>query len=88
MLPTDIDKLTDDELDKLIASEELKCKIEPKTGKLVCATPEAINRAIARLRNPVKQVVFEVTTESPAAPVTESPAVPAEPNTRLNPTES
>ncbi|GAJ19319.1 unnamed protein product, partial [marine sediment metagenome] len=51
------------------------CKIEPKTGKLICATSEDINKAIARLKNPVKQVVFEVTTEpapaAPAAPVVE-----------------
>jgi len=76
-MSTDIDKLTDEELDKLIESEELKCKIEPKTGKLVCATSEDINRAIAKLKNPVKQVIFEVTTEvpivePPAAPVTEN----------------
>lgn len=64
---TDIESLTDEQLDELIASEELKCKIEPKTGKLVCATSEDINKAIARLKNPVKQVVFEVTVE-PAEP--------------------
>ncbi len=75
MLPTDIDSLTDEQLEELIASEELKCKIEPKTGKMICATPEVINRAIARLKNPVKQVVFEVTSET-------------EPDTHLNPTES
>jgi len=88
MLPTDIDKLTDEELDKLIESEELKCKIDPKTQRLVCATPEAINRAIARLKKPVTQVVFEVTSEpapvAPAAPAASEP----EPDTRLNPTES
>jgi len=82
MLPTDIDKLTDEELDQLIASEELKCKINPATGELKCATPEDINRAIARLRNPVKRVVFEVTTEpAPIAPVTESEPAPATPST-------
>lgn len=70
MLPTDIDELTDEQLDELVASEELKCKIEPKTGKLVCATSEDINRAIARLKTPVKQVVFEVTV-SPAPEPTE-----------------
>ena len=71
-MSTEIDELTDEELDKLIESEELKCKIEPKTQRLVCATSEDINRAIARLRKPVKQVIFEVTTEPPAEPVTES----------------
>ncbi|GAI63566.1 unnamed protein product [marine sediment metagenome] len=72
MLPTDIDKLTDEQLDEFLASVELKCKIEPETGKMICPIPEDINRAIARLRQPVKQVVFEVTTESaPAAPVAE-----------------
>jgi len=60
---TDIDSLTDEQLDELIASEELKCKIDPKSGELKCATSEDINRAIARLKNPVKKVVFEVTTE-------------------------
>lgn len=72
---TDIDKLTDEELDQLVASEELKCKIDPKSGDIKCATSEDLNRAIARLRNPVKRVVFEVTSE----PV---------PDTRLNTTES
>jgi len=73
MLLTDIDKLTDEQLDTLIASEELKCKIDPKSGELKCATPEAINRAIARLKIPVKRVVFEVTSEpepEPAHPET------------------
>lgn len=75
-MSTDIDKLTDEELDKLIESEELKCKIDPKSGDLKCATSEDLNRAIARLKNPVKRVVFEVTTEppdtekTPKAPVT------------------
>ncbi len=72
---TDVDKLTDEELETLVASEELKCKIDPKSGDIKCATPEVINRAIARLKNPVKRVVFEVTSE------------PA-PDTRLNTTES
>jgi len=65
----DINELTDEQLEQLVEAEELKCKIDPKTGELKCATSEDINRAIARLRNPVKRVVFEVTTE-PA--VTES----------------
>jgi len=78
MLPTDIDNLTDEELDNLLEAEELKCRIDPKTQRLVCATPENINRAIARLKKPIKQVVFEVAAE---------PA-PAAPDTRLNPTES
>ncbi|MBA7584497.1 hypothetical protein ES708_26452 [subsurface metagenome] len=69
---TDIDKLTDEELCQLIASEELRCKINPATGELKCATPEDINRAIARLKNPVKRVVFEVTSEPAPEPVTES----------------
>ena len=87
MLPTDIDQLTDEELDQLIGSEELKCKIDPKSGELKCATSEDINRAIARLKNPVKRVVFEVITEPvPAAPAASEPE-PA-PDTRLNPTES
>jgi len=60
----DINSLTDDQIDELIASEELKCKIEPTTGKMICPIPEVINKAIARLRNPVKQVVFEVKVES------------------------
>ncbi|MBA7552898.1 hypothetical protein ES705_45475 [subsurface metagenome] len=75
MLPTDIDILTDEQLEELIASEELKCKIVPATGELKCATSEDLNRAIARLKNPVKRVVFEVTSEP-------------EPDTHLNPTES
>jgi len=74
----DIDQLTDEQLEQLVEAEELKCKIEPKTGELKCATSEDLNRAIARLKNPVKRVVFEITTEpaptlvQPAAPVTES----------------
>ncbi|GAI59089.1 unnamed protein product [marine sediment metagenome] len=87
---TDIDKLTDEQLEELVASQELKCKIEPKSGELKCATPEVINRAIARLRNPVARVVFEVTSE-PAAigvhpPMSKQPE--PKPDTRLNPTES
>jgi len=60
---TDIDKLTDEELDKLIESEELKCKIDPKTGDVKCATSEDLSRAIARLKNQPKRIIFEVTTE-------------------------
>ncbi|MBA7589158.1 hypothetical protein ES708_31234 [subsurface metagenome] len=71
----DIDSLTDEQLEELIASEELKCKIVPSTGELKCITPEVINRAIARLKNPVKRIVFEVPSET-------------EPDTHLNPTES
>jgi len=59
----DIDKRSDEELDRLIESEELKCKIDPKSGELKCATSEHLNRAIARLKNPVKRVVFEVVSE-------------------------
>jgi len=67
----DIDKLNDEELGQLLESEELKCKVDAKSQRLVCATSEDISRAIARLKKPVKQVVFEVTTtELPAAPVT------------------
>ncbi|MBA7548589.1 hypothetical protein ES705_41050 [subsurface metagenome] len=69
----DIDKLTNEELEQLVESEELKCKIDSKTGELKCATSEDMNRAIARLKNPVKRVVFEVTSA---------------PDTRLNTTES
>lgn len=76
---TDIDSLTDEQLDELVASQELKCKIDPKSGDIKCVTPEVINRAIARLKNPVKRVVFEVTSE---------PVEPPVPDTRLNPTES
>jgi len=77
MLPTDIDKLTDEEVEALLETTELKCKVDPKTQKLICATPEDINRAIARLKKPIKQLVFEVTTEPEPAP-----------DPRLNPTES
>lgn len=62
-MPTDIDELTDEQLDELIASEELKCRIDPKTGDIKCATPENINRAIARLKNQPKRIIFEVTSE-------------------------
>jgi len=67
----DIDKLTDAELDQLVQSEELKCKIEPKTGELKCATTEEISRAIARLRNPPKKLIFEVAVETAPPGVTE-----------------
>ena len=59
----DINELTDEQLDELIKSQELKCKIDPASGELKCATSEDISRAIARLKNPVKRVVFEVTSE-------------------------
>ncbi|GAH93607.1 unnamed protein product [marine sediment metagenome] len=72
-MSTEIDELTDEEIDELVASEELKCKIEPRTQRLVCATSEDISRAIGRLRKPVKQLLFEVTTtEPPTEPVTQS----------------
>ncbi|MBA7714725.1 hypothetical protein ES703_123757 [subsurface metagenome] len=82
----DIDKLTDEELEQLLEAEELKCKIDPKTQRLVCATSEDINRAIARLKNPVKQVVFEVTVEP--VPEPEPEPVTELPVSKLNPTES
>ena len=69
-MSTDIDKLTDEQLDQLIESEELKCKIDPKTGDVKCATSEDLSRAIARLKNQPKRIIFEVTTE---APVVEPP---------------
>lgn len=81
-MPTDIDKLTDEELETLIASEELKCKIDPKTQSLKCPTSEDLNRAIARLKKPIKHLVFEVTTEPVPEPAPELPV------TKLNPTES
>lgn len=71
MLPTDINKLTDEELDQLIASEELKCKIDPKTGDVKCATSEDISRAIARLKNQPKRIIFEVTTGPALEPIPE-----------------
>ena len=67
-IPMDIDTLTDEELEKLIASEELKCKIDPTTGSMKCATSEDLNRAIARLKKPVKHLVFEVTSEPAPEP--------------------
>jgi len=80
-MPTDIDKLTDEELEQLVSSEELKCKI--KDGALVCATSEDLNRAIARLKKQPNRLIFEVTPEPEPKPEPE----PA-PDTRLNPTES
>jgi len=62
-MSTEIDELTSEEIDALVDSTELKCKIDSKSGELKCATPEDINRAIALLKHPVKRVVFEVTTE-------------------------
>ena len=59
----DIDKLTDTEIDKLLADTELKCKVDSKTGDMTCATPEHIAKAIARLPHQPKRVIFEVTTE-------------------------
>ena len=62
----EIDELTNDELDKLVESEELKCKIDPRSGDVTCATSEDLSRAIARLKNQPKRIIFEVTTEPPA----------------------
>ncbi|MBA7553970.1 hypothetical protein ES705_46576 [subsurface metagenome] len=76
MLPTDIDKLTDAELEQLVGSEELKCKI--KDGALVCATSEDLNRAIARLKNQPKRLIFEVTPEPAAESAAEPAAEPTE----------
>jgi len=61
----DINKLTDEELDKLLESEELKCKIDPKTSEIKCLTTEEYFQALSRLKKPVKRVVFEVTSEAP-----------------------
>ena len=69
----DIDKLTDIELEQLLDTTELKCKIDAKTGDMKCATPEDIAKAIGRLKNQPSRIVFEVTTESK---VTEPPAEP------------
>lgn len=69
----DINKLTDEQLDELINSEELKCKINPKTGDVTCATSEDLSRAIARLENQPKRIIFEVTAEAPVVePLKES----------------
>lgn len=68
-MSTDIDKLTDEQLDQLIESEELKCKIDPKTGDVKCATSEDLSRAIARLKNQPKRIIFEVTSEPVPVPV-------------------
>ena len=64
-MSTDINELTDEELAELIKSEELKCKIDPATGDVKCATSEDLSRAIARLKNQPKRIIFEVTTEPP-----------------------
>jgi hypothetical protein len=61
---SDIDKLTDHEVEALLDDTELKCKIDAKTGDLVCATPADIARAIARLKHQTKKVIFEVTSET------------------------
>lgn len=66
----DIDELTDEQIDELVSSEELKCKIDAKSGEMRCATSEDLDRALARLKNPVKRVIFEVTSEP--AKVTQS----------------
>jgi len=71
----ELNKLTDEQLEELVASGELKCKIDPKTGDVKCATSEDMSRAIARLKNQPKRIIFEVTSEPG-------------PDTRLNPTES
>jgi len=60
----DIDKLTESELEQLLSETELKCKVDAKTGDVKCATPEDIARAIGRLKNQPKKVIFEVTTET------------------------
>lgn len=60
----DIDTMTDEQLDELLAQEELKCKIDPKTGDVKCATSEDIGRAIARLKNQPKKIIFEVVAET------------------------
>lgn len=60
----DIDKLTESEVEQLVNDTELKCKIEAKTGDIKCATPEDISKAIARLKNQPRKIVFEVTTET------------------------
>lgn len=62
-MPTDIDKMTDEELDEFIEKADLKCKIDTKSGSIKCATDEEINRAIARLKNPIKSLVFEIITK-------------------------
>mgnify|MGYP005805570129 CR=1 FL=1 len=58
----DIDRMTDEQLDEFLAQEELMCKIDPKTGDVKCAASEDIARAIARLKNQPKKIIFEVTT--------------------------
>ena len=70
----DIDKLTVEEIDKFIEATPLVCKIDPKTGSINCDVGEDFMGAIARLKNPVKRVVFEVTSNpaAPEAPVNES----------------
>lgn len=68
----DIDKLTESELEQLLSDTELKCKVDAKTGDMKCATPEAIAKAIARLEHQPKRIVFEVTTETAEAEVTQS----------------
>lgn len=67
----DINELTDEQLDELIKSEELKCKIDPKTGDVKCATSEDLSRAIARLKNQPKRIIFEVTSEPAPEPTLE-----------------
>jgi hypothetical protein len=66
----DIDKLTDEELGALLDSEELKCKVNSETGELNCATPEAIYKAIARLKNPPKRLVFNIVADPTPVAVT------------------
>jgi hypothetical protein len=64
----DIDTMTDEQLDEFLAQEELKCKIDPKTGDVKCATSEDLARAIARLKNQPKKIIFEVTTQTVEEP--------------------
>ncbi|GAH96981.1 unnamed protein product [marine sediment metagenome] len=71
MLPTDIDNLTEEQLDQLIESEELKCKIDPKTGDVKCATTEDYFKALAKLKNQPKRIVFEITPEPAPGPAPE-----------------
>ncbi len=67
----DIDNLTDEQLDELIRSVELKCKIDPKTSVVTCPTTEDISKAIARLKNPVKRLVFDIEPEPAPEPAPE-----------------
>jgi len=74
----DINELTDEQLDQLIESEELKCKIDPKTGDVKCATSEDLSRAIARLKNQPKRIIFEIIPEPAPEPIPEPVAEPKE----------